>query len=50
MRKKDGSEYKEGVVNHIWNSTAKKVQEMYFNKWNIEINPFSEAVLKTIFS
>jgi hypothetical protein len=47
MRKRDGSEYKEGVVTHIWNTTAKMVQEMYYNKWNIEINPFNEAVFKT---
>lgn len=47
MRKHDGTDYKEGVVKRMFNTTAKMVQEMYFNTWNIEINPFSDAVFKT---
>lgn len=47
MKKKDGSDYKEGVVKHMWNTTAKMVQEMFFNKWKINVNPFSDAIFKS---
>lgn len=43
MKKQDGTDYKEGVVKHMWNTTAKLLQQMYFNKWKIQINPFSDA-------
>lgn len=44
MRKKDGSEYKEAVIKHMWNTTAKLLQEMFFNKWHKTVNPFSDIV------
>lgn len=47
MKKQDGSSYKEGVLKHMWNVTAKMVQEMFFNKWNIQFNPFTDLVFKT---
>lgn len=47
MKKMDGTDYKEGVVKQMWNCTAKIVQEMYFNTWNIKINPFSDAVFQS---
>lgn len=47
MKKKDGSDYKEGVVKHMWNTTAKLVQEMFFNNWRIEVNPFSDTMFKS---
>lgn len=47
MKRQDGTDYKENVVKHMWNTTAKMVQELYFKTWNIEINPFSDAIFKT---
>jgi hypothetical protein len=47
MKKQDGSDYKETVVKHMWNVTAKLEQEMYFNNWNIQINPFSDVIFKS---
>ncbi|XP_031334073.1 uncharacterized protein LOC116164086 [Photinus pyralis] len=47
MKKQDGSSYKEGVLKQMWNVTAKMVQEMFFNKWNIQFNPFTDLVFKT---
>jgi hypothetical protein len=47
MKKQDGSDYKETVVKYMWNVTAKLEQEMYFNNWNIQINPFSDVIFKS---
>lgn len=46
MRKKDGTEYKEGVVKTIWNLTAKMVQQKYFNEFNRTIDPFKDITFK----
>lgn len=47
MKKQDGTEYKEMVIKNMWNITAKMIQEMYFNKWNVTINPFSDLIFKS---
>ncbi|KAJ3646848.1 hypothetical protein Zmor_024416 [Zophobas morio] len=46
MKKKDGTDYKENVIKHMFNTTAKLVQEKYFNEWNIKINPFTDPCFK----
>ncbi|KAJ3655110.1 hypothetical protein Zmor_014250 [Zophobas morio] len=40
--RKDGSEYKEATLKTIWNTTAKLVQQLYFKKFNITMNPFMD--------
>ena len=45
-KKKDGIAYKENVIKHMFNTTAKLVQEKYFNEWNIKINPFTDPCFK----
>lgn len=47
MRKKDGDDYKENVVKTIWNITAKKIQEMYFNDFKISFDPFKDIAFKS---
>lgn len=42
MKKKDSEDYKEGVVKVLWNSTAKQLQEMFFNQYKIKFDPFSD--------
>jgi hypothetical protein len=42
MRKKNGNEYKESVVKIMWNSTAKQLQEMYYRKFNMKFDPFTD--------
>lgn len=46
MRKADGSHYKEVVVKQMWNSVAKQIQVMYFNKFNTTIDPFGDVAFK----
>lgn len=46
MRRKDGEEYKECVIKTLWNSTAKQIQEMFFNEYNIKFNPFTDIEFK----
>ncbi|KAK5638533.1 hypothetical protein RI129_012828 [Pyrocoelia pectoralis] len=46
MRKRNGEDYKESCVKTIWNTTAKLVQDLYFNKYNRRIDPFSDIVFK----
>jgi hypothetical protein len=40
MRKTDGSDYNEAVIKTMWNSAAKSLQEMDFEKFRINLNPF----------
>lgn len=46
MRKADGTHYKELVVKLMWNSVAKQIQEMYYNTFNIKIEPFTDIAFK----
>jgi hypothetical protein len=47
MKRKDGSDYKEGVIKQMWNVTAKLVQEMFYEKWNIKVDPFNDITFKS---
>jgi hypothetical protein len=47
MRKKDGGEYKEAVVKVMWNSVAKQIQQSYFEKFQLKINPFFDILFKS---
>lgn len=47
MRKADGSNYKEGVIKTIWNSTAKLMQEKYFNEFGRVIDPFKDLIFQS---
>lgn len=40
MKRKNGEDYKEAVVKLMWNSTAKQIQEMYFNQYKVKFDPF----------
>jgi hypothetical protein len=42
IRKKSGNKYKESVVKIMWNSTAKQLQEMYYRKFNMKFDPFTD--------
>ena len=42
MRKKNSEDYKESVIKVLWNSTAKQLQEYFFEKYNRKFNPFSD--------
>ncbi|XP_063903192.1 uncharacterized protein LOC135122731 isoform X1 [Zophobas morio] len=46
MRKANGSDYKEGVVKTIWNTTAKMIQEMFYDKYKIKFDPFRDIEFK----
>lgn len=46
MRKADGTEYKEGVAKLFWNTIAKSIQETYYDKYQVEINPFTDIAFK----
>uniref|UniRef100_A0A6P7G4Q1 Uncharacterized protein LOC114337629 n=1 Tax=Diabrotica virgifera virgifera TaxID=50390 RepID=A0A6P7G4Q1_DIAVI len=46
MRKTDGSDYKEGVIKTIWNTTAKLVQQKYFCEYQRHIDPFKDITFK----
>ncbi|CAH0560364.1 unnamed protein product [Brassicogethes aeneus] len=42
MRKKNSEDYKESVIKVLWNSTAKQLQEYFFERYNRKFNPFSD--------
>lgn len=46
MKKRNGEDYKEYAVKSIWNSTAKMIQEKYFNEYNIKFDPFADITFK----
>ncbi|XP_023310426.1 uncharacterized protein LOC111691585 [Anoplophora glabripennis] len=46
MRKKNSEEYKESVVKVMWNSTAKQLQEMYYEEFKVKFDPFSDITFK----
>ena len=47
MRKADGTNYKETVVKQMWNSVAKQIQEIYYEKFGVKIDPFGDVAFKT---
>ena len=47
MKKKNFEDYKESVVKVMWNSTAKQLQEIYYEKYKIKFNPFSDVEFAT---
>lgn len=47
MKKENGENYKELVVKTMWNTVAKKMQEMYFVKWKIIFDPFKDIIFKS---
>ncbi|KAJ3647692.1 hypothetical protein Zmor_019556 [Zophobas morio] len=44
--RKDGCEYEEATLKTIWNTTARVVQQLYFKKVNIAMNPFMDIDLR----
>ncbi|KAJ8914647.1 hypothetical protein NQ315_015386 [Exocentrus adspersus] len=46
MKKANSEEYKESVVKPIWNSIAKQLQEMYYEKYKVKFDPFSDITFK----
>ncbi|KAF2904661.1 hypothetical protein ILUMI_01516 [Ignelater luminosus] len=44
MKRKDGEDYQESVK-IMYNSTAKQLQEMYYQKFNVKCNPFANFEL-----
>ncbi|KAJ3666470.1 hypothetical protein Zmor_001911 [Zophobas morio] len=46
MKRKDGSDYKEGVVKCIWNVSAKLLQEQYFKNHNRKIDRFKDLAFE----
>ncbi|XP_068912445.1 uncharacterized protein [Tenebrio molitor] len=44
MKKKSGEDYKKTVVKVLWNTTAKSLQEMYYNKF--KFNPFKDPACR----
>lgn len=46
MKKKNGEDYKEYVVKTMWNSTAKMLQNLYFEKFKVILNPFTDSAFK----
>lgn len=47
MKKVDGVDYKETSIKTIWNTTAKLLQDLYFNSFGVKINPFSDIEFKS---
>ncbi|KAJ8915443.1 hypothetical protein NQ315_003204 [Exocentrus adspersus] len=43
MKKRNGEDYKECVVKVMFNSTAKQLQKMFFEKYNRKFDPFSDV-------
>lgn len=46
MRRRDGQEYKESVIKTLWNSAAKRIQEKFFDEYNVKFNPFADIEFK----
>lgn len=46
MKKVNGTDYKESVVKTMWNSTAKILQDKFYNEFERRIDPFKDAVFK----
>lgn len=46
MRKTNGEDYKELCVKVMWNIVAKKLQEKYFQEFNIVFDPFHDITFK----
>lgn len=46
MKKQNGEDYKEYVVKTMWNTTAKMLQTMYYEKFNVTFNPFTDLAFK----
>lgn len=46
MKKANGDDYKEGCIKTLWNTTAKLLQERYFNEFCISFDPFSDIRFK----
>lgn len=44
MRKLDGSDYKEGVIKTIWNTTATLLQEKFYNEFGRKFDPFKDVI------
>lgn len=44
MKKRNGEDYKEYVVKTMWNSTAKMLQEKYYQEFGIIIEPFNDII------
>src|SRR5699024_7917005 len=47
MKRKNGDDYKESCVKTIWNTTAKMIQEKYFNEYGRVIDPFADIIFKS---
>ncbi|CAH1099053.1 unnamed protein product [Psylliodes chrysocephalus] len=47
MRKIDGSDYKECVVKTIWNTSAKLLQEKYYNKYSRSFDPLKDIIFQS---
>lgn len=47
MKKRNGEEYKEGVIKTSWNITAKKLQVMFFEKYSMVFDPFTDVTFKS---
>lgn len=43
MRRIDGSDYKANVVKTIWNTTARMLQDMFYDQYNIKFDPFRDV-------
>lgn len=43
MKRKNGEDYKESVVKVMWNSTAKQLQEFYYNEYKVKFDPFTDV-------
>lgn len=46
MKKVDGTDYKEGVIKTMWNITAKQLQQLYFDNYNIVFDPFKDVMFR----
>lgn len=46
MKKRDGSDYKEGVVKTQWNRIAKLLQEKFHKEFGTTFDPFKDVVFK----
>lgn len=44
IKKVDGNDYKKEVITTMWNITAKKLQQFYFENYNIVFDPFKNLV------
>jgi hypothetical protein len=47
MRKMNGEEYKDYSVKTMWNTTAKMLQDKYYNEYNQTFNPFTDVEFQT---